>query len=295
MGLGKTDLVLKRSMPLLVGGMVVALAFTTARAVSAIVSMGLVPEPAALAASGAATAAPTTNDSAAEVPARNMNVLIARMAPLRAEAAPEAAYDDAPCRSLAALGIIESEKREGSLALVKDGTARTQLVAIGSLVGDRELVAVAPLTLTFRRGDSLCDVALGGKPTAASTDGGTRTVAQPAPMSGIRQNSETDFTVDRGTRDQLIEGMASVGQAVRLVPEMENGKSVGFRIQRLMPTSPLRSLGLRDGDRLSSVNGANLGDTESLVAMYPRLRLADRITLGVVRDGKPMTIDYRVE
>lgn len=87
----------------------------------------------------------------------------------------------------------------------------------------------------------------------------------------------------------------SIGQGVRVIPEMVNGKAVGFRVAKMAANSPLRALGIQEGDRIDRINGAELTDTESVIAVYGRLRSASELSLGIVRGGHGMAIDYHVE
>ena len=67
-----------------------------------------------------------------------------------------------------------------------------------------------------------------------------------------------------------------------------------MRIARLKPGSPLAAIGVREGDRLDTLNGFELGNPESAMSAYARLRGATRLSMTIVRGGKPMQIDYEV-
>jgi S1-C subfamily serine protease len=66
------------------------------------------------------------------------------------------------------------------------------------------------------------------------------------------------------------------------------------RIVAMRPGSPIAALGLRPGDRLASINGYELTSTERIVEAYARLLGAPRLALGIVRDGRPLQIDYEI-
>jgi hypothetical protein len=67
----------------------------------------------------------------------------------------------------------------------------------------------------------------------------------------------------------------------------------GF-VLRLGPSSPLRQLGLADGDRLRAVDGTPLS-MDALVHLWPKLRQNRRFTLSIVRAGQPRTFEVAVE
>jgi general secretion pathway protein C len=54
-------------------------------------------------------------------------------------------------------------------------------------------------------------------------------------------------------------------------------------------------LGLKNGDRLESVNGFELQSPEKVLEAYTRVRTADNLVVQINRDGHTMTIDYKVQ
>jgi type II secretory pathway component PulC len=80
-------------------------------------------------------------------------------------------------------------------------------------------------------------------------------------------------------------------------PELLAARAVatpdGF-ILRFSAASPLRQLGLKDGDRLRAIDGVNLDGMDAVLHLWPKLRSASRFTLSLVRDGKPLTYEVTV-
>ena len=82
-------------------------------------------------------------------------------------------------------------------------------------------------------------------------------------------------------------------RAARIVPERQNGKTVGIRFRRVTPDSLLGITGLQNGDWLDSVNGFDITSPEKALEAWARLPMASAITVAINRSGKPVTIDYR--
>ena len=70
---------------------------------------------------------------------------------------------------------------------------------------------------------------------------------------------------------------------------------VGIRLFGVRPDSLLGTLGLENGDRLSSINGFEVSDPQRALEAYARLRTADRLSVSINRKGKPMTIDFNIK
>jgi len=111
---------------------------------------------------------------------------------------------------------------------------------------------------------------------------------------GVLKLSDTEFVLERRIVDDVLESQADLMRQTRLVPEMENGKTVGVRLFAVRPYSLLGALGLENGDRLDSINGFEMSRPENALAAYARLRTASDLTVQVQRRGSSMSLHYRI-
>jgi general secretion pathway protein C len=139
----------------------------------------------------------------------------------------------------------------------------------------------------------------GGAPAATAS-------AQPPPMpgsggldpaisKGIQKKSATEFDVDRGVVDKVLENQAELMRQARIVPETENGKVVGIRLFGVRPDTLLGVLGMENGDRLEKINGFDMTSPEKALEAYARLRTADHLTVSVNRKGQETNLDYNIK
>jgi general secretion pathway protein C len=113
--------------------------------------------------------------------------------------------------------------------------------------------------------------------------------------NGIRKVGGTEFDVDRGVVDKILENQAELMRTARIVPEQENGKVVGIRLFGVRPDSLLGSLGMENGDRLEKINGFDMTSPEKALEAYARLRTADHLTVSVNRRGTATNLDYNIK
>jgi general secretion pathway protein C len=113
--------------------------------------------------------------------------------------------------------------------------------------------------------------------------------------NGIQKLSETEFKVDRGVVDKILENQAELMRQARIVPEQENGKVVGIRLFGVRPDTLLGTLGMENGDRLEKINGFDMTSPESALEAYARLRTADKLTVSINRRGQAMNVDYNIK
>jgi general secretion pathway protein C len=81
---------------------------------------------------------------------------------------------------------------------------------------------------------------------------------------------------------------------LRVVPEQQEGKVVGLRLFGVRPGSLLATLGLKNGDRLETINGFSIANPEEALQVYARLRTAEHLRLRVTRAGQPLDIELHI-
>jgi general secretion pathway protein C len=113
--------------------------------------------------------------------------------------------------------------------------------------------------------------------------------------NGIQKISATEFNIDRGVVDKILENQAELMRQARIVPEQENGKVVGIRLFGVKPDTLLGTLGMENGDRLEKINGFDMTSPEKALEAYARLRTADHLTVGLNRRGAETNLDYNIK
>jgi S1-C subfamily serine protease len=66
-------------------------------------------------------------------------------------------------------------------------------------------------------------------------------------------------------------------------------------MNRSLRTSPLRTLGVKNNDVLTHVNGTSIADPAALAPLLGTLSDESEFTLKILRGGKPMNLEYRVQ
>jgi general secretion pathway protein C len=103
------------------------------------------------------------------------------------------------------------------------------------------------------------------------------------------------FQIDRAVVDTILEHQVDLMRAVRIVPEQKEGKFVGIRLLGIRPQTLLGKLGLKNGDRLETINGFEMASPERALEAYARLRSAESLSVKVSRGGNPVTINLKIQ
>jgi general secretion pathway protein C len=102
------------------------------------------------------------------------------------------------------------------------------------------------------------------------------------------------FALDRNARDALIDGAGDLMRSVAVRPEKQGDDVIGLRIATLQPGTALDALGVHAGDVLLSLDGISLTSPDRMLQAYARVRTEERVHVVVLRDGRPLDLDYVV-
>jgi general secretion pathway protein C len=112
---------------------------------------------------------------------------------------------------------------------------------------------------------------------------------------GIQKIDATNYKIERGVVDKILENTAALMTQVRIVPEKDGDKSTGIRLFGVKPDSLLGVLGMENGDKLQTINGFDMTNPEKALEAYARLRTADHLTVSVNRKGAATNLDYAIQ
>ena len=212
------------------------------------------------------------------------------------------------CDGVKVLVIAASSNPDWSFAALSTGAdPKSVLRRRGGEFAGKTVEAVGWNRVVFKNGGQFCQAEL-LRPNATAAPAAPPPVAPPigaaaggAPgidpsiSKGIVRVSATEFNVDRGVVDKILENQADLMKTARIVPEQENGKVVGIRLFGVRNDTLLGVLGMENGDRLETINGFDMTSPEKALEAYARLRTADHLTVKVNRRGAPVNLDYNIK
>ncbi|MBX3191567.1 MAG: general secretion pathway protein GspC [Labilithrix sp.] len=212
------------------------------------------------------------------------------------------------CDGVKVLIIAASSDPEWSFAALSGGEGKSVLRRAGGELGGKKVEFVGWDRVWFQSNGVRCQAQLfkqadlppPPKPVASTTadptpPGRGAPGLDPALAKGIQKLSPTEFNIDRGVVDKILENQSELMRQARIVPEQENGKVVGIRLFGVRPDTLLGVLGMENGDRLQTINGFDMASPEKALEAYARLRTADKLTVQVNRRGQAMNLDYNIK
>lgn len=217
-------------------------------------------------------------------------------------------YADPVCDSAKVLLITASDDPSWSFAAISSGSDKASLRRIGDDVGGRTVSAMVWDRVWMTKDGARCQLPLHSAP-AASAAAKAPPIAAPGGITPaqrgaggtvpkeiadkIHQISENQIDVDRSVVGMIMEKQGELFRSVRISPSRD-GDGAGLKLGGIKPGSLLGSLGLVNGDKLLTVNGFEMSDPTKALEAYTRLQAADKISVRVVRGGKPVTVDINM-
>jgi len=113
-------------------------------------------------------------------------------------------------------------------------------------------------------------------------------------LAAIRKRSDSAIDVPTSVRDALRSDFLMFTRKVRIVPAVTNGKIHGVKLLEIEPGSLYDALGLRNDDTILDVDGRSIDSIRDAIDTHTALEKADKITVHLVRRGKPFAIVYSV-
>jgi general secretion pathway protein C len=214
-------------------------------------------------------------------------------------------YDAPECDGVQVIVIAASADPDWSFVALEQSTekGKTVLRRRGGQVGTRTVEFISWDRVWLLGNGQRCQVQMFKPPAAPSASAS----AAPAPekggaesidgqiKNGIRKVGPTEFDVDRGVVDKILENQAELMRQARIVPEQQDGKVVGIRLFGVRPDTLLGTLGMENGDRLEKINGFDMTSPEKALEAYARLRTADHLTVSVNRHNQATNLDYNIK
>ncbi len=111
---------------------------------------------------------------------------------------------------------------------------------------------------------------------------------------GIVQADRNKFVVDRSLVDKNLQNLGSLLTQMRAVPNLENGKTNGFRLSEIQQGSIFQQMGLHDGDVVKSIAGQEINDPMRAMELLSVLQNQQGVAIQVLRNGRPVDLSYEI-
>jgi general secretion pathway protein C len=214
---------------------------------------------------------------------------------------PELQRTSLPLKLLAIMFAPAPADPRWSMAIIRDNDAKTAgPYAIGSKLREATVSEIDEVRVYLDFGGGRIEyLELLDRPTPPPGAPAAAPAAPTDPFAaeldkGIKKVGENRYEVQHSTLDALLGNMGALSRAARIVPEMRDGKSIGFRLFSIKPDGPFGKIGLQNGDVISAINGLEMNSPDKALEVYTKLKTANHLSVGLERNGEKITEDYNI-
>lgn len=181
-------------------------------------------------------------------------------------------------------GVLAERDGEQQFALIAQGSSQEKVYAPGDVIAGAEILRIEPRRVILRRNGITESLTLEVE-LLQRVDGNDDRAAD---------NPGRQRIVERATFEREIEDLPRLVRQAQAVPYSENGSPVGLRVVRIEQGSVFHDLGLEAEDVIRSVNGTPVRNVAEARAAYETFKNAGAYAIGVLRDGRELTLNYSI-
>ncbi len=102
------------------------------------------------------------------------------------------------------------------------------------------------------------------------------------------------YAIPRTVVDQILANPMAMARGARVVPALSMGKTEGFKLYAIRPTSVFAKLGFSNGDLVREINGFALDGPDKMLEVYTKLRDATSLEIALTRRGRDETLRIEI-
>lgn len=112
----------------------------------------------------------------------------------------------------------------------------------------------------------------------------------------VKNRGNNQYEIQKDALDAVLKDQRKLReQAPTVAPFYRDGKPAGFRLNGVRSDSIFSSLGIRNGDVITSVNGQTIDSPQRAMQLYEGLSQRGTIKMIIERGGRPVTITYDIQ
>jgi len=179
--------------------------------------------------------------------------------------------------------IEDTQKREQNLYRVGDSI---QNATIKMILREKIVLAVDGTDEVL----AMEEVGTSGGPAMMAARGRP----MPIEVATAAPSMDQRISLQRSMIEDAFQDVNKLMTEVAITPHMQDGRPEGLAFNNIRPNSIFRRMGLRNGDILVGVNGAEIQSVEDAMQLYTNLRSSSEVQLQIRRRGQDRNIVYNL-
>lgn len=191
------------------------------------------------------------------------------------------------------IGTSVGSFRETFALIQRQSTHEEKVFRLGDKVFDiGPLLTVARNMIEIQSGPSRMKLS-----TPTATPGATgENVAGASPQQGglASKVGAGSYIIDQRALSAILDNPAKAMTDARLLPNSKDGKVQGFNVSEVKPSGLFGTIGIKNGDTLLKINDFAIDSPDKAMQSFMSLKGQSAIRLDLLRDGRPLTLNYDI-
>jgi type II secretory pathway component PulC len=103
------------------------------------------------------------------------------------------------------------------------------------------------------------------------------------------------IVVTQADVDAALNNLSELSNQARIVPAVEGGKTIGFKLFSIQSGSMYERIGLQNGDIITHINEMSIASLVEGQQIYEKLKTAKEVLVDIQRRASGMRMHYRIE
>jgi general secretion pathway protein C len=191
------------------------------------------------------------------------------------------------------LGTVVGSFRETFALVLRQSSHEEKVFRLGDKVFDiGPLLSVRKDMVEIQSGASRIKLMA---PTAVPGEALQKQPGSAQPGAFASQVGAGSYVIDRRALTAALDNPGQAMTDARLLPNSKDGRVEGFNISEVKPAGLFGVIGLKNGDTLLKINDFAIDSPDKAMQSFVSLKGQSRIKLDLVRDGRPLTLNYDIQ
>ncbi len=194
---------------------------------------------------------------------------------------------------LALVGTVAGSNKDAAAFIEETDKRRQELYRVGDKVKNATLKAIleGKVVLSVDGKDEILTMQEPSSSRSSSSSPVRQSSTLTRAVSPQSRRTSVTRTIRRSDIAESLEDVGSLMSQARIVPTPSGD---GFAVSNIKSGSLFAKMGLRNGDIVQGVDNKPITGTDDVVSFYEGLESASNITLDIVRNGRELSLPFRI-
>jgi len=188
--------------------------------------------------------------------------------------------------------IFAMGDNKGFITILEKASKKTHTLGIGDSFKNYKLLKIYPSYVIFKKGSKEYKLSFAKQKEMYSV---VSTEEEELPKTkGISVKDTNSFALTKSIIKKYSTNYDKIWKEISINEVMKDGQIDGFKIDKISSNSVFKSLGLKKGDIIKSVNNITLKSYADAFELYKTIETMDFVHIEILRNNKLVELDYEI-